>query len=238
MIPGFVSSPSLRLFTNFRKDLEMKFNSKVLAIGATSAALVGGLAFAAPSIADTESATSPNSSENCERGERIHAELEATITGIPSDLSKLRDVMHGAYFTGYELDSATLPETQPTEDGRFVPVRPDRSEFEMGTRPTIDGDEFIGELGLRAGSEVGTSYFALYPSDGGSPVLVTVVVDENGVATASASSELSVSYDEAAADAPQMGHKGDKGHPGGKGMRGGFRGGHGPAPEVEVTPNA
>lgn len=229
----------MKLFTNFRKDFEMKFNTKVLAIGATSAALVGGLAFAAPSIAHSESANSSFSGENCDQGSHAHVELEATITGIPSELSNLRDVMRGAYFTGYELDSATLPEAQPTEDGRFVPVRPDRSEFEMGSRPTVEGEQFSGELGLRADSEAGTSYFALYPSDGTDPVLVTVVVDETGAATATASAELSVSYDEtAAAEAPQFGHKGDKGHPGGKGMRGGFRGGHGPAPQAEVTPNA
>lgn len=221
----------------------MKLNTKVLAVSATSVALVGGLAFAAPSLAVTDSTTSSTTtSQECERGlgrEHVHAELSATVTGIPSDVTDLRSAMRGAYFTAYKIDSATLPATQPTEGGKVIGVRPEHRDETTNVAPEIVNQRFVGELGLRASTEAGTSYFALYPSDGSAAVLVTVVVDADGVATATSSKDLSVSYSvDVAATAPELGHKGDRGHRGDKGMRGGFRGGHGHAPQMEATPNA
>ena len=221
----------------------MKLNTKVLAVSATSVALVGGLAFAAPSLAVTDTATSSaTTSQDCERGEgreHNHAELSATVTGIPSDVTDVRSAMRGAYFTAYEIDSAALPTAQPTEGGRILGVHPEHSDEATAVTPEIVDQSFTGELGFRATTEVGTSYFALYPSDGSAAVLVTVVVDADGVATATSSRELTVGYSaDVAASTPQMGHKGDRGHRGDKGMRGGFRGGHGHAPQMEVTPNA
>lgn len=221
----------------------MKLNTKVLAVSATSVALVGGLAFAAPSLAVTDSATSSaTTSQDCERGEggeHNHAELSATVTGIPSDVTDIRSAVRGAYFTAYKIDSAALPTTQPTEGGRILGVHPEHSDEATAVTPEIVNQSFTGELGFRAGASEGTSYFALYPSDGSAPVLVTVVVDADGVATATSSADLSVAYSaDVAAAAPDMGHKGERGHRGEKGMRGGFRGGHGHAPQMEATPNA
>lgn len=222
----------------------MKLLTKVGVVATTSAALVGGLMVAAPSFGATDSATtnSTSTAQDCEKGERgehNHAELQASITGILSDVVDLRSAARGAYYTAYELESNSLPATQPTEQGRILMIRPERSVDGSVDVPAIENGTVTATLGLRADADEGTEYYALYPSDGSTPVLVTVVVDADGVATATASSDLSVAYSATVAEsAPEMGHKGMRGERGeGHGPRG-MRGGHGHHSDSEVAPNA
>ena len=212
----------------------MKMNRKVIAAAAVSAVLVGGLAFAVPGLAHglgNRDQDSRSEGRYSERAEHIRVALESTITEIPVDVTELRDVVKGAHFKAYKLDSAVLPTTEPTEGGHYVGIRPERAEDGTMTIPEIVDGKISANLGLMAGSSEGTSYFALYPSDGSEPILVTVTVDAAGAATATASKNLTVSYDaEVATATPEMGHKGKRfghgeGHGKGKGHRG-MRGEH------------
>ena len=206
----------------------MKMNGKVIAATAVSAVLVGGLAFAAPGLAHgigDRNRDLRGESQHSESAEHNRVTLESSVTEIPVDVTELRDVVRGAHFKAYKLDSAVLPTSEPTEGGRYVGIRPERAEDGTITLPEIVDGKISANLGLRAGSSEGTSYFALYPSDGSEPILVTVTVDAAGAATATASKSLTVAYDsEVAAAAPEMGPKGKRGghgegHGKGKGHR-------------------
>ena len=208
----------------------MKMNKKVIAASAVSAVLIGGLAFATPGLAQGAADRDRDHSgqgQHSQMAEHNRVSLESTITAIPVEVSELRDAVRGAHFKVYKLDSAALPETEPTEGGRFVGIRPDRADDGTLVMPEISGGSVTANLGLKAPETEGTSYFALYPSDGSEPVLATVVVDAAGNATASVSQDLTVAYDaEVAAAVPEMGPKGKRGgHGEGKGHRG-MRGGH------------
>lgn len=91
--------------------------------------------------------------------------------------------------------------------------------------PEIAEGAITANLGLRAGNTEGTSYIALYPADGSAPTLVTVVVSADGIATASASKDLTVAYNaEVAAAAPEMAPRGmGGGHGEGRGEGKGHR---------------
>jgi hypothetical protein len=81
-------------------------------------------------------------------------------------------------------------------------------------------------LGFR-GITSSTVRYAVYPSNGGSAVLVTVVTDANGVSTITKSGSLTASYSQSVADAaPIKGEEMGKGHRGGHsdGHRGGHKG--------------
>ena len=206
----------------------MKISKKAIAATAASAALIGGLAFAAPGLAhgiQDRDRDSKTESQHFERAEHNRVSLESSITEIPVDVTELRDAVKGAHFKAYKLDSAVLPAAEPAEGGRFVGIRPERNEDGTMTMPEITDGTITANLGLKAGTAEGTSFYALYPSDGSEPILVTVTVDAAGVATATSSQALAVSYDaEVAAAAPEMGHKGKrgghgKGHEEGKGHR-------------------
>ena len=218
----------------------MKLRTKAGIVAATAAVAVGAVAFVSPSFAHGANDQRPTQSEGMRsHADHNHASVEASITGIPSDITSLRDAVKGAYYVAYKLDDATLPSVEPTEGGRFIGVKPVHEEGEAMGKPDVSSGEFVGELSYRAGSEEGTTYFGLYPADGSDPVLVTVSVDADGVATATASAELSLSYSAEVADsAPEigpgkMGHREGKGPKGpGHGMRG--HGDRGPA----QAPNA
>lgn len=206
----------------------MKMNRKVIAAAAVSAVLVGGLAFAAPGLAHglgDRDQDSRSEGRYSERAEHNRVALESSITEIPVDVTELRDVVRGAHFKAYMLDSAVLPATEPAEGGRFVGIRPERAEDGTMVLPEISDGSLTANLGLKAGATEGISYYALYPSDGSEPTLVTITVDAAGIATASASKALTVSYDaEVAAAAPEMGPRGKRGghgegHGKGKGHR-------------------
>ncbi|MDP4756622.1 MAG: hypothetical protein NWR78_05700 [Aquiluna sp.] len=206
----------------------MKMNRKVIAATAVSAVLVGGLAFAAPGLAHgigDRDRDSRSESQHSEGAEHSRVTLESSITQIPSEVTELRDAVRGAHFKAYMLDSAVLPVSEPAEGGRFVGIRPERAEDGTMVLPEISDGSLTANLGLKAGATEGISYYALYPSDGSEPTLVTITVDAAGIATASASKALTVSYDaEVAAAAPEMGPRGKRGghgegHGKGKGHR-------------------
>ena len=220
----------------------MKLLTKVGIASVGSAALIGGLIMAAPSFGSQGYASvhSEDHEASQVRGEHGHASVTATITNIPATVTDLKDAVRGANFLAFKIDTSALPETQPSEGGHVVGIKPTRSEDGTREIPEIVSGSVEGDLLIKSPLDEGTSYFALYPSDGGEAVLVTVVVDADGVATATASSELQVSYSaDVAANTPaKMEHKGKRGERGqGHGPRG-MRGGHGQDFDIEVAPNA
>ena len=208
----------------------MKTKTKIVA--ATAATLVAGAAiYVLPAsaherqgnIGESGSATFMQDHQDLD-----HATLSATVTGIPTTVTDARDAGRGAYFTAYKLDdnATAVPATEPTDGGHRMGVRPELAAD--GTfSDVISGTSFTGVVGLHADSD-GTSVYALYPSDGSSPVLVTVTTASDGTVSATASASLSVAYsDTVAAEAPAFG----PGNGMGKGPGGhheGMRGGHGP----------
>ena len=226
---------------------------KTAKIGITVAAIatVGSLTFALPSLAHDRASAEAGNSATSQKELRAHAELEATITNIPESVTDLRDAATGAYYTAYLLeDSATtLPASEPTTGGRIVMIHPERPSDGSMTKPVIEGTSFVGELGFPAGEAGTTKAVALYPADGSAAVLVTIVVDSDGVATATSSAPLTLSYSaDVAAKAPTM----EKGMGREMGKRMGKGKGHGPrfdrgevqdqetndAPGFQMTPNA
>lgn len=218
----------------------MKKQTKI-AIFIAAIATTGSLAFALPSLAHDRGSMGEGKS-SCQQAPQMrnHAELPITVTGIPADVTTAKDAGKGANYTVYKLadGESALPSTQPTEGGRTIGAHPERNADGTISEPVITAGELVGELGFPAGEAGTTSYFALYPSDGGLAVLVTVVVDADGVATASASADLSVAYSaDVAAAAPEkgQGHRGDKGQ--GKGGHGKM-GKHGAGHQMGSNPNA
>lgn len=206
----------------------MKISKKVIAVTAVSGVLLGGLAFAIPGLAHEIAGGNEGysgGSQHSEGRDYNRVNLESSIVDIPADVTMLRDAVRGAYFKAYQLDSAVLPATEPATGGRFVGIRPERSEEGAVIMPEIAEGAITANLGLRAGNTEGTSYIALYPADGSAPTLVTVVVSADGIATASASKDLTVAYNaEVAAAAPEMAPRGmGGGHGEGRGEGKGHR---------------
>ena len=222
----------------------MKKNTKI-AVSVAAIATTGALAFAAPSFAHDRAGKDSSSSQSTfQKESRNHVELSMNITGIPADVTAARDAAKGANYKVYKLaeGETSLPSSEPTTPAKVITSHPERAVNGSATEPVITDGVLTGELGFPAGAPGTTNYFALYPSDGGAAVLVTVIVDADGVASATSSSALSVSYSaDVAATAPtkQMGH-------GGPGMNRDHRGGHGRGPAANhevsdlqgVTPNA
>jgi hypothetical protein len=144
--------------------------------------------------------------------------IAATISGVPATVTDLEVAEHSALFIAYEY-TGTAPTTQPTTGGH--PARFEATALANGT--------VTGTLGFMSPKTAGTYMVAVYNSKtDASPVLVTIVVDAAGKATATASAALTSAYD-ATIKAPAFG--GPAGGPGfgpkdGKGPRGGH--GHGP----------
>ena len=186
----------------------MKTKSKI-AIAAGASLAVGALTFALPSLAhDSQGPNSsepkiesgmhgdrPNASEM--RKEHNSATLSATITGIPADVTELREVVKGANYEIFRLEAGvtTAPTTKPTTGGHLVGVRPVLDANLDVIMPEITAGTVTGNLIFKASPIEGVEVFALYPSDESAPILVTVTTDTTGVATASASEALSLSYD-------------------------------------------
>lgn len=183
----------------------------VLAASLATAASVG---IAAPALAHDRSGD--RDSYRAESA-HSHATVSATITGIPSSVTNPRSAHRGAYFSVYKLDSTqtSLPATKPTGEGKRMGVHPANRD----ATTNISNGTLTGVLKFRGESST-TVRYAVYPSDGSSPVLVTVVTDANGVATATASGKLTASFSQSVADAAPV-KRGDEGH--GK-HRGGHRG--------------
>jgi hypothetical protein len=186
----------------------MKIKSKI-AIVATASLAVGALTFALPSLAhDSEE---PNSSEpKIERGihsdrpnagemrkEHSPATLSATITGIPADVNDLREVVKGANYEIFRLDSGVTeaPTTKPTTVGHVIGVRPVLDANLDLIMPDIAAGTVTGNLVFKASPIEGVEVFALYPSDESAPILVIVTTDASGVVTANARGVLRLNYD-------------------------------------------
>lgn len=243
----------------------MKKATKI-GIGAAAALTAGAMAFAAPSFAGSaismfQSATVTGASgvdhhdraPHATRGEHIEAELTATVTGVADTVTDTHDAAHGGYWEAFELDATAtaLPSVKPTEGGFRVGIHPQRAEDGTVIEPTLEAGVLTGTIDIHVEEADTTKVFALYPSDGGDAVLVTVTVDADGVATATASGDLSVAYSaDVAAAGPAYGEAGyGRGHHGGG--HGGHEGGRGPGgfededgftptepTTPEVTPNA
>lgn len=208
----------------------MKTKTKV-GIALATAVTAGTLSIAIPSLAHDRGGFTPNGFgasadapqfEEMGRGKHIEATLEATVTAVPDTVTEGFDAARGGYFTAYLLadGETTLPAAEPATGGRVVMIHPERNEDGTVTEPTLEKSVLTGVIDFHAQVADTTSYYALYPSDGSAAILVKVVVDADGVATATASSSLTVAYSaDVAAQAPVK--------PMGKGGHGG-RGGHGP----------
>jgi hypothetical protein len=186
----------------------MKIKSKI-AIAATASLAVGAMAFALPSLAHDPQG--PNSSEpKIERGihanranegqmrkEHNSATLSATITGIPADISELREAVKGANYEIFRLESGATeaPTTEPTTGGHVIGVRPVLDANLDLIIPEIAAGTVTGNLVFKASPIEGVEVFALYPSDESAPILVTVTTDASGVATANARGVLRLNYD-------------------------------------------
>ena len=191
----------------------MNKNLKRGLVLAASVAAAASLTLAAPATAHDRGASN-GSYEYLKRSS--HATVSATVTSIPSTITDGRLAHRGAYFTIYKLSSTetTLPATQPTSGGIRMGVHP----ASLGTAPTVSNGTLTGVLKFRG--EVSTTVrYAVYPSSGGDAVLVTVVTDANGVATATTSASLTVSYSQSVADAALVKAEGM-----GKSHRGGHKG--------------
>ena len=209
----------------------MKLKSKI-AIAATTGLAVGALTFALPSLAHDPQGPNnskpkieggmhgdrPNASQV--RKEHSSATLSATITGIPADVTELREAVKGANYEIFRLEAGVseVPTTKPTTGSHVIGVRPVLDANLDLIIPGITAGTVTGNLVFKASPIEGVEVFALYPSDESAPILVTVTTDASGVATASASQALSLNYD--ADDAASIEPRGKKlGKAEHKGMR-------------------
>jgi len=208
-------------------------------IAALAVIATGSLGLALPALAHDRGERAGYSSESRQaHGTEDHnrATMDAAISGIPEDVTEAKAAHKGAYFTVYLLDSdaASVPQQEPAEDGRRIGIRPVSIEAGSITRTEIEDGTLSGLLGFRAPTEAGVTKLALYPSDGTSPVLVTITVDEEGNATATSSGPLTVAY---SADVAAE-HQEKRGHPGFRGGKN-HRGHMGPSLDGErPMPNA
>jgi hypothetical protein len=209
----------------------MNTKSKI-AIAASASLAVGALTFALPSLAhDSQGPNNselkiesgmhgdrPNASEM--RKEHNSATLSATITGIPADVTELREVVKGANYEIFRLEAGVTaaPTTKPTTGGHVIGVRPVIDANLDVIMPLITAGTVTGDLVFKASPIEGVEVFALYPSDESTPILVTVTTDSSGVATASAAEALSINFDvdDAASFKPRGKKLGEGEH---KGMR-------------------
>ena len=154
----------------------------------------------------------------------VEATLAATITGVASTVTDPEVAEHSAQFIAYDF-TGTAPTTQPTTGGH--PAR-----FEV---TTLANGTATGTLGLLAPKTAGTYTVAVYNSKTSTtPVIVTIVVDSAGKATATASGALTATYD-ATLKAPAFGGPaGGRGH--GDHDGNGPKGGAGWTPSTSATP--
>lgn len=199
----------------------MNRKSKV-AIAATAILATGALGLTLPSIAHDRPQGSENSTSQERRAmheDRVDVSLNASITGIPSGVTSLRDAHRGAYFTVALLDDSatTAPSELPADALRRVSIRPSFQADGTVVVPEVVNGAISGSLGLHAPQAEGVVKLGLYPSDGSAPVLVTITTDANGNSTAISDGALTVTYSaDVAAQAPERGMRGGPGHKMGK----------------------
>jgi len=220
----------------------MENKTKKLTAIAAGAVVLTGAAFAAPSFASakhhtfkaasssTAAASTPttaptwggasgDANDDHKGGARFggsQASIAATVTAVPATVTDAEVAEHGAAFIAYDY-TGTAPTTQPTTGGH--PVHFEATTLANGTA--------TGTIDLHAPKTAGTYTVAIYSSKTDTtPVLVTIVVDAAGKATATATAALASAFD-ATIKAPAFG--GPEGGPAdGKGF--GPRGGHGHGP--------
>ncbi len=227
---------------------------------AAGAVVLAGAAFAAPSFASVKynsfraaSASStgttpaaPTFGAPGARGEHkgaprfngVESTLAATITGVPSTVTDVEAAEHAGLFVAYDY-TGTAPTTQPTTGGH-------PAHFEA---TTLANGTVTGTLGFMTPKTAGTYNVAVYNSKTGtSPVLVTIVVDSAGAATATANGPLTTAYDATLkapafdgpaggpAFGPGFGHGTKGGHGHGDNDGDGPKGGAGWAPSTTATP--
>ena len=218
----------------------MKKKTLKLTAVAAGAVVLAGTAFAAPSFASAKhssfkaaassstgtTGTAPTwggasgdaidgKFKGGPKADRLDSTIAATITGVPTNVTDLEVAEHSALFFGYEY-TGTAPTTQPTTGGH--PVRFEATALTAGT--------VTGTLEFRSPKTAGTYNVAVYNSKtDATPVLVTIVVDAAGKATATSSAALTAAYD-ATLKAPAFGGPQGHGPKDGKGPKGGR--GHGP----------
>lgn len=212
-------------------------NTTTAAIALAAAITAGGLAMAIPSQAASTSESATAGAYQQERGDHTHATISATVTGIPSSVTNSFEVGMGAYFSVYELaDGESAPASAPTESRR-IHVGIGRGP---GDEVAVNSSTFQSTLRLPGVDNSTTKRFALYPSDGSAPSVVTIAVDASGVAKVTTSKALTVAYSATVAADSKLnrpehgkdgrGHGDERGHRGegkGKGDRDGHRGGEG-----------
>ena len=173
----------------------MTKNLKRNAIVAASAAAVLSMAVATPSFAHGikgprgPQVSSSNSAQVDRPAKVAHTEatVAATITGIPSTVTQVGQIVRGAKFVAYPVaaDATAIPETQPTTGGKPAKVE-----------ATVAADSKISyAVEIHVPATAGTSKFAVYNA-AGVGALVTVTVDSAGVATATTSAALTTAYAE------------------------------------------
>ena len=210
--------------------------SAKVGIAALAVVATGSLGLALPALAhdrgERESSSESRQAHSMEEHNRVT--LDASISGVPDEITEAKEAHEGAYFTAYLLDSdaTSVPDAEPAEDGRRIGIRPISLDSGTPTRTEIEDGTLSGLLGFRAPTEAGVTKLALYPSDGTSPVLVTITVDAEGNATATSSGPLNVAFSADVAEEHE-----ERGHPG---FRGGKHRGHtGPSFDGERhAPNA
>jgi hypothetical protein len=227
---------------------------------AAGAVVLAGAAFASPSFASAKhtsvraassssTGTAPtwggasgDATDGHKRGPRadaVESTITGTITGVPSTITDLEVAEHSGLFMAYEY-TGTAPTTQPTTGGH--PVRFEATALADGT--------VTGTVGFLSPKTAGTYNVAVYNSKTSTtPVLVTIVVDSTGKATATANGTLTTAYD-ATLKAPAFGGpaggpgfgpgpkdgKGKGGHGHGRGDKSGANGGSGWTPPTTSTP--
>jgi hypothetical protein len=200
----------------------MKKKTLKLTAVAAGAVVLAGAAFASPSFASAKhtsfkaassstgtTGTAPTFGKDHRGGPRfngVESTLAATITGVPSTVTDLEAAEHSGLFIAYEY-TGTAPTTQPTTGGH--PAHFEATALADGT--------VTGTLGFMSPKTAGTYNVAVYNSKTSTtPVLVTIVVDATGKATATAAGTLTTAYD-ATLKAPAFGGPEGKGPKGGHG---------------------
>ena len=198
----------------------MTKNFKRGAVLAASTAAVVSLVAVSPSFASAGStsrvSTSSTSIAEVENREapvaHTHASVPVTITGIPTTVNKVGQIVRGAKFVAYKLaaDATALPAAQPTTGGK-----PSKVEAIVAADNTIS---YV--LEVDAPQTAGAVKYAVYNA-AGVGALVTATTDASGVATATSSAALTTVYAEPTKPALGVGKsvKGDRGHKHGERMK-------------------
>ncbi|MDG2497362.1 MAG: hypothetical protein P8M68_04170 [Aquiluna sp.] len=186
----------------------MKKKSKI-AIAATAAITAGALAISLPSLAhDGQKKPGERGGMGVEAQKEgaygkmmskgSFVSVSAEITSVPADVTSLREAAKGANFGVYRLadDATVLPEAKPEAKSRIMGFKPAIDETGNPELPEIIDGDIQATLSFKTSGEAGVKKFAVYPSDGSDPILVTMTTDAAGATTITSSADLTVSYSE------------------------------------------